>query len=274
MARDIRIVTSNTPPALTLNSSGALVFTEKNAATAIAPAVTIADPDSPNIQSATVKFTSNFQSGQDKLVFATIGNINGTFDNSSGTLTLNGADTLANYQAALQSVKYFNSNNNPSVLTRSVSFLVSDGLSTSNVVSRNITVQPVNDPPLVQTNATGALAYKPANGAVAIAAGLTVTDADSDNLVGATVQISFNYERSKDVLSFVNTAKITGSFNVATGVLTLTGSDTVSNYRSALRTVMYAFNGTPIASTKTISFVASDGSALSTPANRDIMVSP
>ena len=111
---------------------------------------------------------------EDKLVFNnnnsnTYGNIRVTFATATGVMSLTGADTLANYQAALQLVKYVNSSHNPSTATRTISFAVSDGLATSTAVTRNITIQAVNDPPVVLTNATAALAYQPANGAVAIA---------------------------------------------------------------------------------------------------------
>jgi len=275
VTRLVSIATTNTAPTVSLNSAGAVFYTEKDPATLISPNFTVTDIDSPNLQGATVRITNNYQLGQDKLVFTTVGNIiTGTFDTTTGTLSLKGSDTVANYQLALQSVKYVNTSNNPSSLTRTISFSASDGLLTSNVVSRNVTVVPIDDAPIIATNAAGALAYTPANGAVAIAPGLTVVDPDNDNLAGASVQITFNYQRGNDVLSFVNTAKITGSFNVATGILSLSGVDTVSNYRAALQAVKYQFVGTPLASTKTISFSATDGTLSSSVATRDISVTP
>ena len=70
-----------------------------------------------------------------------------------------------------------------------------------------------------------------------IDAGLTVTDADNTNLASATVSITANFVTGEDVLGFTNQNGITGSFNAATGVLTLTGSATVANYQTALRSV-------------------------------------
>ena len=104
--------------------------------------------------------------------------------------------------------------------------------------------------------------------------GLAVADPDNGMITGATVRISFNYEQGNDVLSFVNTAKITGTFDILTGILTLTGTDTVTNYRTALQSVKYQFNGVPISSMKTVSFVAQDGIALGNIATRNISVTP
>ena len=43
----------------------------------------------------------------------------------------------------------------------------------------------------------------------------------------------------KSVLGFVNKNGITGSWNAATGVLTLSGTSSVANYQAALRSVTY-----------------------------------
>ena len=53
------------------------------------------------------------------------------------------------------------------------------------------------------------------------------------------MQISANYVNGQDLLAFTNTANIT-AFNAVTGTLTLTGTDTVANYQTALRSVTYA----------------------------------
>ena len=185
-----------------------------------------------------------------------------------------GLDSQANYQEALRSIKYVNSSNNPNLLTRTVSYTVEDGLATSTVAIRDITLRAVNDPPVIATNANGALAYSPANGSVSIAPALSVTDADSPNMTTAIVQIMFNYLRNNDQLLFVDTAKIKGSFDLASGTLTLTGIDTIANYRAALQSVKYAFIGTAIASTKMVSFSVKDGVAFSNVATRDITITP
>ena len=53
--------------------------------------------------------------------------------------------------------------------------------------------------------------------------GLTVADLDNVNLAGATVAISGNFAAGQDVLGFTNQNGISGSWNAATGVLTLSG---------------------------------------------------
>src|SRR6202000_1552325 len=97
----------------------------------------------------------------------------------------------------------------------------------------------------------------------AIAPALTVTDVDSANLTTATVQISVNYVNGEDVLAFTNTASITGSFNAATGTMTLTGTDTVAHYQTALESVTYTDTSeNPSTAARTVTFTADDGQAV------------
>ena len=62
-------------------------------------------------------------------------------------MTLTGSDTLANYEAALRSITYQNTSDDPSTATRTVSFTVNDGDDDSNTLTRDITIASVNDDP-------------------------------------------------------------------------------------------------------------------------------
>src|SRR3981189_2592479 len=97
-----------------------------------------------------------------------------------------------------------------------------------------------------------------------IDAGITLTDADSPALVGATVTISGGFFTG-DVLGFVNQNGIAGVYNAGTHVLTLSGSASVANYQTALRSVTFSSTsddptsgGTRIS--RAVSWVANDGS--------------
>ena len=116
----------------------------------------------------------------------------------------------------------------------------------------------VNDAPVVV--AGGTLAYTENQVATAINGALTVSDADSTNLIGATVQITAGYVNGEDVLSFVNAFGISGSFNAVNGTMTLTGTTTVANYQSALRTVLYSNpSQNPTTAGRTATFQVDDG---------------
>ena len=112
-----------------------------------------------------------------------------------------------------------------------------------------------------------------------IDAGLTLTDVDNTSIAGgATVKITGGYVNGEDVLSFTNTANITGNWNATTGTLTLTGTDTVANYQAALRSVKYQNTNTttPSTATRTVTFSATDlaTGGLTGTTTRDISVIP
>src|SRR5206468_2189675 len=119
--------------------------------------------------------------------------ITGSYNASTGVLTLSGSDTVANYQTALRSVTYANSSDNPSTTTRTISFQVDDGASVnhaSNTQTRNVSITAVNDAPVLAGIEGSALSYTENGAATAITSSLTVSDVDSTNLSGATVSIT------------------------------------------------------------------------------------
>src|SRR6266852_2860168 len=102
-----------------------------------------------------------------------------------------------------------------------------------------------------------------------IDSGLTVTDADNVNLAGATVTISSGFFFG-DTLNFTNQFGITGNYDAATGVLTLSGSDTLAHYQTALRSVTFSstsHNPTDVGTdtSRTIDWQVNDGTAAATP---------
>jgi VCBS repeat-containing protein len=245
-------------------AGGSLNYTENQAASAIDTALTLSDVDSTSLASATVSITGNFHAGEDVLGFANQNGITGSYNAATGVLTLTGAASLANYQAALRSVTYFNTSDNPSNNTRTIGYAVDDGASVnhaSNVATATVSVTPVNDPPVLNA-AGGSLNYSENQAASAIDPALAVSDVDSANLTTATVSITGNFHAGEDILGFANQNGITGSYNAATGVLTLSGASSVANYQTALRSVTY-FNTSenPSEDVRTISYAADDGAA-------------
>jgi hypothetical protein len=167
---------------------------------------------------------------------------------------------------------------------RVATFTVTDGLSTSNGVMRNIVVTRVNHPPILSAIETTPLAYlanDPAYPPQPISATLLVGDPDSNNCTKAVVQISSGYENDangKDLLSFVNQLGITGSWNATTGTLTLTGTSGDGNYRTALRSVTFSTSGTNVSTAnRTLTITATDDfsptPATSLPVSRTVTVS-
>ncbi len=247
---------------LVTTSSAALPYTENDPATAIDANLTVSDVDSATLAGATVQITGNYVSGEDRLGFTDTATIKGTFDVTTGTLTLQGTDTVAAYQAALRSVSYFNSSDNPSTATRAINFTANDGGTVNNLgsASRSVSVTAVNDAPVVTTS-SGALAYTENQAATAIDPNLIILDVDSVNLTGATVRITANYVSGQDVLGWTGQPGISGNFDATTGMLTLSGSASVAAYQAALRSVTYFDNSdNPSTATRAVNFTVNDGS--------------
>ncbi len=123
----------------------------------------------------------------------------------------------------------------------------------------------------VVTASAGPGAYTSGQGGLAVDPGLVVSDADSSNLFGATVQITGNYNSSQDSLACAAGNGIAASFDAATGTLTLSGTASLADYQAALRGVTYT-NSQLLAdaATRTISFQVTDGQLSSNVATRDI----
>ena len=139
-------VVATVAPVVTSTGS-TLAYTENAAATAIDPGLTVSDADSTNLTGATVSISANYANGQDVLAFTNQLGITGSWNSTTGVLTLTGTATVANYQTALRSVTYVNTSDTPSTAARTVAFTVSDGTANSNTAPRTISVTAVNDAP-------------------------------------------------------------------------------------------------------------------------------
>ncbi|MEZ5658206.1 MAG: DUF4347 domain-containing protein [Burkholderiaceae bacterium] len=142
----------NDAPTLTGIEAGAIAVTENDPAVAITPSLNVADVDSANLASATVSVSANYVNGEDILAFTDTANISGSWNAATGVLTLAGSDTVAAYQAALRSVTYQNLSDDPSLLTRTISFSVYDGALNANPITRNIAITAVNDAPVITSD--------------------------------------------------------------------------------------------------------------------------
>ncbi len=251
---------------------GTLTYVENDGAKVIDSSITISDVDDANINSATVKITGSYANGQDVLSFTNQNGITGSWSASNGTLTLSGSATKAQYEAALESIKYNNTSDDPSTQTRTVSFSVHDGDAWSNAGTASITVTATNEAPVI-SNVGGTLAYTENDAAKVIDSSITISDADDTNINSATVKITGNYANGQDVLSFTNQNGITGSWDASTGTLTLSGSATKAQYEAALESIKY--NNTsddPSTQTRTVSFSVHDGDAWSSTDTASITV--
>ena len=108
---------------------------------------------------------------------------------------------------------------------------------------------------------------------VVVTDSIVLGDVDNTSLESATVAIAGGHQAAEDVLTFVDQNNIAGTFDAASGVLTLTGSATLAQYQAALRTVTYSnASDDPDTTSRTIGFSINDGGADSAVATATIKV--
>ena len=273
ISRNVAVLSTSIPAVLS-GVGGTGTYFEGDPAITLFANLVVTDPYTVNLATAAVSFTG--WQGEDRLEFNNIFALQHTFSQDltkhTATFTITGIETVDHYQTLLRSVIYWDVSANPVTTPRVAGIAVSDGLSTSNIVSRNTAIVSINSPPTLVEIESGSLAYRandPAFPPQPISATLLVGDPDSNNLTKATVQITSGYQsdaNGNDVLSFTNQLGITGSFNAATGMLTLTGTSSVSNYRTALRSVTFSSSGSAVSTADRTLTIAATDDASPTPA--------
>ena len=128
----------------TVTAGATATFTGGGPAVTLDGTLAVTDADSGgNLTGATVTISTGFLSG-DTLNFTNQNGITGHYDTTTGILTLTGTASIANYQAALDTITYSFSptNGDPTAagtdLSRSISWTVTDG-SASNGTSAAVT---------------------------------------------------------------------------------------------------------------------------------------
>ena len=152
---------TNDPPQVDLdptNLSGqqpnfTTTFTEDSGLQPIvSPLLTVSDPDSATLASATATLTNVLDTGQEVLAVdpATVTPntpIVATYNATNGELSLTGAAPLSQYQAALRTLTYTNTSQNPNPTDRLIRVVANDGAATSTPVTSTVSIRTVNDQP-------------------------------------------------------------------------------------------------------------------------------
>jgi VCBS repeat-containing protein len=184
--------------------------------------------------------------------------------NADGTVTYVPADGAYGHLAASETA------------TDSFTYTIADGHDGTVTGIATMTVTGTNDAPLlVGSIGEEPLEYIEGGGAMVIDSGIVLSDVDTPILAGANIAVSA-FAEGADVLSFVapEGSGMTGTFDAALGVLTLTGEATVADYQNALRSVAYENTDDELsAGTRTVSFHVNDGMALSNVTSAAIVVS-
>jgi peptidase M10/serralysin-like protein/cadherin-like protein/Big-like domain-containing protein/hemolysin type calcium-binding protein len=190
----INIADTAEPPVVDLNGAGAgtgnaIGYTEGQAPVSLAPAGTVADSDSPDLDTGvlTVEFTANGEAADELLIvdtdfsppmgfgpgdisvndpviyyyrasypmdegpFIEIGTFTGGTNGDPLVITLNANATPEIVQSLVRAIRYHSSTDAPSAAQRTVTFTLTDGDgNTSNPAIVTINVTPVNSQPVAQ----------------------------------------------------------------------------------------------------------------------------
>ena len=208
----------------------------------------------------------------------------GSFTNTGGTLTVtfNGSATAAIADSVLQAVTYRNSSDAPPASV-TLAYTINDqnpnttgsgtagggqdqggGGQLSGGGNILININQVVDKPVL--SAGGAKIYTENNPALSVDNAITLSDADDTQMSGGSISLTSGFLPG-DVLAVDTTGTgITASYNAATGILTLSGTDTTANYQSVLRSLTYLStsedpnnNDTPANRSRTVTYSLSDG---------------
>lgn len=158
----------------------ALKFITGSGAVVIDDGITLSDVDSTTMATGSAEISSNFQNGEDVLQFTNQNGISGSYSN--GVMSLSGSATVAQYQTALRSIKYYNSAGSPNTSTRTVRFRVYDGSDQSNYVFRDIEFSGTNTPPVITQGTSASVTMDEDSSPTAFSLTLDATDADEHSI--------------------------------------------------------------------------------------------
>ncbi|MGL4396067.1 MAG: Ig-like domain-containing protein, partial [Hyphomicrobium sp.] len=215
-------------------------FTENGAPVAIASSagsgVAISDFDSANISKATITITNAMASDLLSISGGLPAGITATISQAGDVVTLTGSASKADYETAIEHIRFGNTSDNPSTVTRQIAVTVSDetGL-VSNTAMASISVTAVNDAP--------------------VAAADTFTTAEDTHV---TFDVRGN-DSDVDSAALTVTA-INGTAIAAGGSVAITGGNVTLNANGTLTFTPAAnWNGTP-----SFTYTVSDGALTST----------
>ena len=283
----------NDAPVVDLNGAAAGVnttgsYTEGGAAATLVSGIVLSDADSANLTGATVTIATGFAAGD---VLRLSGGLSGTtasgitysYNATIGVLKLRGSASVADYQAALATLAFKTSNDDPGT-ARDITVVVMDGTASSVAANIALTITPVSDAPVVDLNGAAAgvdttASYTEDGTPVSPISGIVLSDTDSANLTGATVTIATGFVagdvlRLSGGLSGTTASGITYSYDSGTGVLSLNGVASLADYQSALAALSFKSNSDNPGTARDITVVVNDGSANSVAAHIMVAVTP
>ncbi|MEW8506355.1 MAG: retention module-containing protein, partial [Candidatus Thiodiazotropha sp.] len=243
-------------------------FTENGGPLPIADTdIQVSNPDGTILESARIVLT-NAQDG-DQLDVSAISSLSAAVDSSvPGVITvfLSGSAAPQVYAEAIRNIGFINSSDNPDETPRIIEVTVNDGDFDSNTAVTTITVQAVNDPPVVDldnddSTDTGydyLTTFTEGDAAISIAdMDVSASDVDDESLQSATITLT--NPQSDDVLAYGDMpAGLSASINGNT--ITISGEGSMADYQTAISAVTFENTSeNPSAETRIVQVTVNDG---------------
>lgn len=192
--RTVTVIPVNDTPAI-VGAGSTHTFTENGTAITLEPGTwTLTDVDDTQMVEAKVWISSDFKSGDVLDASSLPGGWTKNYNTATGELTLSGSATdIANVLAALKTVTYVSTSDDPGNADRTISWQVKDansdaasnGQLTTNVVTTTVHVTPVNDPPVATPNTNSVTEDSGTNTATGNVKTDGTPDSDPDNLMSS-----------------------------------------------------------------------------------------
>ena len=143
------------------------------------------------------------------------------------TLTLTGSDTVEAYEAALRSIRFNNTGDNPDTTNRTIEWNVTDVSSSSDTTNHlslvsagtsTVTISAVNDVPVL-TGGGNTIQFSEGDAAVVLDNTIALSDPEGSTVTTVTVQLAGDGVAitNSEVLEFDATAstKVTGTLSLS-----------------------------------------------------------
>jgi hypothetical protein len=256
-------------------------FTEDASPVLAAPNVRISrdieDSVRPTFDRVMVRLMNPIDSNETLTATSSSSYITVEISSNGQTILITGPGIEPDFVAALQTVAYENTDDNPTVSpNRVISFTVVDteGRVSNPVANTRVMLTAVNDPPQVSMGSVlgdviDTVEFMEGSSGVLIAPNAIVMDVDNTELLSATVRLqSPNLPADALVYNNLSTPAISGDYNPMTGVLQLTGRAPLADYEAVLSSVMFMSSDSPLLGsdgnpvvdpTRVVTVVVSDG---------------
>ena len=271
---NIELINDNIPT-LEINAGSqtySTIFTEGSSPLRVTGDVTIEDMDNNPIISATITLINSLDGLSEGFMLLT----NFPSDmlsviNNPTLLTLEGSESAAIYELALQNIAYVNSAEEPNAsLARTINFTITDGEFVSETATTVVQIILTNDPPHLDLggNIDYETTFLEGSDAVRLSSpSFILLDNDNVTLQSATILLVNPLDGNNEILT-VNSSDVNSTtVTQLTHQITITGVADVSSYSRLLSSIEYVNTlPNPTGGRRMIEFIVSDGLLNSTTA--------